>query len=205
MKELPEEAAMISPMPPWQAAADRRRLAPAVLLRLRLLDPDGRPVPGDWPSQARRAFKGRARSLPLRASGIPPGLRRLNTAAIERLRRQKRRPAKPLAVMARDLHCVRRWFELSAPEEEVLRGATSPIILLQFGIPVLGAAGALAAPRPAQRRRYAPPTLLSTRACLIKNWNSVMTSGNLSGQPLVYRDEEGPAQAETHDRLPARP
>lgn len=189
MKELPEEAAMISPMPP-AGGCRPETTGPGCAFTARLLAPDGRPVPGDWPSQARRALKEGKIIAVKGIGGYHLACDAYNTAAIERLRRQKRRPAKPLAVMARDLHCVRRWFELSAPEEEVLRGATSPIILLQFKDPRPGGSWALVAPGLRSAGVMLPYTPVHQALFDQELEFLVMTSGNLSGQPLVYRDEE---------------
>ena len=47
------------------------------------------------------------------------------------LRRRKRRPHKPLALMARDLGVIRDYAEVSAAEEVLLTSAEAPIVLLK--------------------------------------------------------------------------
>ncbi|MES0812147.1 carbamoyltransferase HypF [Roseibium sp. SCPC15] len=54
-----------------------------------------------------------------------------NEMAVEELRRRKRRPDKPLALMARDLHQIRSYCHLSNEEEDLLESSAAPILLLQ--------------------------------------------------------------------------
>lgn len=54
-----------------------------------------------------------------------------NEDAVSRLRTLKRRPAKPFAVMARDMAAVRRECDVTKEQEEVLDGHQKPIILLR--------------------------------------------------------------------------
>jgi hydrogenase maturation protein HypF len=49
---------------------------------------------------------------------------------VQELRRRKRRPHKPLAIMVRDIAACRRICEVSLSEEELLTSAQSPIVLL---------------------------------------------------------------------------
>src|SRR5262249_3990653 len=53
-----------------------------------------------------------------------------NAEAVMRLRKRKRRDAKPFALMARDLDVVRRYCRTSPEEERELTGAAAPIVLL---------------------------------------------------------------------------
>lgn len=114
-----------------------------------------------------------------------------NERAVSLLRRRKRRPRKPLAVMMGSEEVVHRECTLSAAQEEVLRGHQRPIVLLRRR------AGGLLVPSVAPGNPsvgvmlpYAPIQLLLFRYdddvqvpdCL------VMTSGNVSGAPIC-RDE----------------
>ena len=92
--------------------------------------------------------------------------------------------------MARDLECVRRRFQLGSPEMEVLLSPPSPILLLRFKD--LQPSGSWSRVAPGLRRAgvMLPYTPLH-QALFDRDLEFlVMTSGNLSGQPLVYRDEE---------------
>ena len=54
-----------------------------------------------------------------------------NEEAVSRLRTLKRRPAKPFAIMAKDMDAVYRECEVSPLQEEILTGHQKPILLLK--------------------------------------------------------------------------
>jgi hydrogenase maturation protein HypF len=54
-----------------------------------------------------------------------------NTRAVAELRRRKRRDAKPLALMARDLDVVRAYCRVTDREADLLRAPAAPILLLE--------------------------------------------------------------------------
>ena len=103
-----------------------------------------------------------------------------NEAAVAELRRRKRRPSKPLALMARDIDQVRHHAEVSDAEAALLLSPVAPIVLLEM-------AGEGLAPgiAPDQRRNgfmlaYSPlHHLLMARL----DGPIVLTSGNLSEEP----------------------
>lgn len=117
-----------------------------------------------------------------------------NESAVAELRRRKGREAKPFAVMARHLDAVREFCPLSAAEERVLVSARRPIVLLRNwdqrcvaesvagGLPDLGV---MLAYTPLHHLLLGDVGELSGRDPLL-----VMTSGNLSGEPIVYDDDE---------------
>ncbi|VAW40123.1 [NiFe] hydrogenase metallocenter assembly protein HypF [hydrothermal vent metagenome] len=110
--------------------------------------------------------------------------------AVATLRRRKNRPAKPLAVMARNLQTAQRLCHVSPPEEELLNSCSRPIVLLKKRR-TAGLAGNLA-PGMAELGVMLPYTplhhLLFARPgvpdCL------VMTSGNPAGEPLCKDNTE---------------
>ena len=51
-------------------------------------------------------------------------------SAVGRLRMRKRRPAKPFALLARDLPMIERYGTVSREEAELLRSAAAPIVLI---------------------------------------------------------------------------
>ncbi|MEV7602134.1 carbamoyltransferase HypF [Kitasatospora sp. NPDC089797] len=113
-----------------------------------------------------------------------------DAAAVALLRRRKRRGDKPFAVMARDLATVERLLELGPVERELLTGPVRPIVLLRrpggFAAELPGVApgspdlGVLLPYTPLHHLLLAAPgpDLL------------VMTSANLSGEPIVTDDRE---------------
>ncbi|WP_413720814.1 carbamoyltransferase HypF [Silicimonas sp. MF1-12-2] len=109
-----------------------------------------------------------------------------NAEAVAELRRRKRRPGKPLALMA-SLETIRTYASPSNDEVALLTSAVAPIVLLERrddGLPE-----ALA---PGQRRLgwMLPYTPLHHLLLDRFEWPMVMTSGNLSGEPQVIGNEE---------------
>jgi len=108
--------------------------------------------------------------------------------AVERLRRRKNRPAKPLAVMVADLKEARKHCEITAEEETLIKSPGSPIVLLKWkaksGITKAVAPGLkyLGVMLP-----YTPLHHLLLRETAIP---LVMTSGNLSEEPIARDNDE---------------
>ncbi|MCI5857096.1 MAG: carbamoyltransferase HypF [Agathobacter sp.] len=120
-----------------------------------------------------------------------------NASAVERLRRQKNRPAKPFAVMMRDIETVERECLLTKEQRDILCGHQKPILLLEKRKKSsLSRAIAPGNPKVGVMLPYAPIQLL-----LFDNQDEVnvsdtlvMTSGNTSGAPICREDAD--AQAE---------
>ena len=113
-------------------------------------------------------------------------------AAVARLRRRKHREAKALAVMAGSCAAVRALCLLSAEEERLLTSPAAPIVLLARRTDAVRPAAESVAPGNAYlgvMLPYAPVHLLLLGADDL--W--VMTSANLSGAPILYRDAEAEA------------
>ncbi len=115
-----------------------------------------------------------------------------SSKAVNRLRRRKRRFGKPFAVMVRDLEAARRTVQLDREAEEILLSPRAPIILAprrgQSAIaaevaPGLGDLGVMLPTTPLHvellRETSMPPL--------------VMTSGNLSEEPLCRSNREAVA------------
>ncbi|MBS3753003.1 MAG: carbamoyltransferase HypF [Anaerolineales bacterium] len=118
-----------------------------------------------------------------------------NHQAVERLRKRKARPQKPLALMMPDLETVSRFCSLSDQEREVLTSPARPIILLEEK-KTSSLSGAIA---PGQDKigimlPYTPLHYL----LFAKGENFpdaefdalVMTSGNQRSQPIVTSNDE---------------
>ncbi len=111
-----------------------------------------------------------------------------NEDAVRQLRRAKRREAKPFAIMARDLEEAERHCRISAAEREWLLAPERPILLLERRsdseiaesvAPRQRSLGVMLPYTPLHRLllEAAPPAL-------------VMTSGNLSEEPIAHDNDE---------------
>lgn len=110
--------------------------------------------------------------------------------AIKTLRQRKQRDTKPFAVMFKNLETLSQYCFCSKVEKAVLTGKESPIVLLRQKKGVLehetlsllsGTSPYIGAMLP-----YAPYQFL-----LLQDFDMlVFTSGNISGEPIVYRDED---------------
>lgn len=108
--------------------------------------------------------------------------------AVARLRRRKKRDSKPLALLVADLRTVFSFAECRAAEAQLLVSPARPIVLLRKHP---GALPEEIAPRNPNFGVMLPCAplhhLLLDRPGLDV---LVMTSGNVSGQPIVYRNED---------------
>ncbi|WP_077920297.1 carbamoyltransferase HypF [Spirosoma sp. 209] len=131
-----------------------------------------------------------------------------NPDAIAQLRRRKHRPTKPLAVMYPSAEAIRQDCSCQNDELNWLRGQASPIVLLdKLAKPASELAWEALAPALGQlgvMLPYAPLLALLARQF---GRPLVATSGNISGSPIAYTDEQAigqlPAVADyilTHNR-----
>ena len=108
--------------------------------------------------------------------------------AVAELRRRKRRYAKPLALMVRDLDAARSLCAVDPAAEASLTSPRRPIVLLPRR-PGAGVAPSVApdVPTLGLMLPYTPVhELLLERI----GWPLVLTSGNISDEPMAYVDEE---------------
>ena len=130
-----------------------------------------------------------------------------DAAAVGRLRDRKRRWAKPFAIMVRDLAAARALCHVTATEAALLTGPARPIVLLvarRRGSPALAASVA------AGNRRlgiFLPYTPLHHLLLEAVGGPLVLTSGNLTDEPLATDDTDAAARLAgladsflTHDR-----
>jgi hydrogenase maturation protein HypF len=115
-----------------------------------------------------------------------------NAAAVAELRRRKQRGGKPFAVMVADLDAARRLVTMTADEEALLTGIRRPIVLLPRRD--TGLAGEVAPGNP-DLGLMLPYTPLHVLLFGLPGDPAgpdalVMTSGNLSGEPIVTDDDE---------------
>lgn len=111
-----------------------------------------------------------------------------NVSSVRLLRECKRRHGKPFALMCRDLETVRMYCELSAEEEKLLTSPARPIVLLkrkaQSGLsgdiaPGLDTLGIMLPYMPLHYGLFDDGLVIL-----------VMTSANISGDPLIITEED---------------
>ena len=129
-----------------------------------------------------------------------------NQQAVERLRARKRRSDKPFAVMVRDLAAAAALCHFSQAEQEALSGTKSPIVILRL----VESAALPHAIAPGNRTLgvMLPYTPLHHLLFVDAPYDAlVMTSGNLSEEPIVVSNAEARERLSqtadwflTHDR-----
>jgi len=115
-----------------------------------------------------------------------------NDNAVSKLRQRKRRSGKPFALMSYDLDTIRQFAEVSEQEEKLLRSTQAPIILLNLTEQGKKLAQIVA---PDQNTLgfmlpYTPLHYLLLEKAADYPEVLVMTSGNLSEEPIVTENEE---------------
>lgn len=161
---------------------------PACGPQVELVDARNRAVPGPW-LEAVAGLLDEGRIVAVKGlGGFHLACDAENQAAVADLRRRKHRPAKPLAVMFASLAEVRHHLFVSPAEEEALTSPAAPIVILRRrpGSPLppdlapgLKSLGAMLPYTPVHH------LLLAHRPGPL-----VMTSGNVTGLPLVTGNAE---------------
>jgi len=116
-----------------------------------------------------------------------------NKKAVALLRERKHRRSKPLAVMIGTLEKIRGHCHVSDAEAALLASAAAPIVLLRWRIDSSDVTN-LVAPKQKYLGVMLPYTPLHHILLRAVNKPLVMTSGNLSGEPLVKDNEEAVAR-----------
>ncbi len=194
----------------YRDPADRRFHAqptccPACGPRLRLLDPAGDVRPGE-PLAAAAELLGQGQVVAVKGlGGYHLAADAADEKAVAELRARKHREDKPFAVMAADLAAVRRLGEVNAVTAGLLTSPGRPVVLLTRhpGADVAAAA----APGNRSLGVMLPYTPLHHLLLRATGRPMVLTSGNCSDEPIVYRDDEALARLGgiadaflTHDR-----
>ncbi len=181
----------------YEDPADRRfhaepNACPECGPRARLLGAAGEPLPAgghaDAVAAAAALLAGGAILAVKGVGGYHLACRATDEAAVAELRARKRRESKPFALLVRDLSAARELVELGPPEERLLRGPERPIVLARRRS---GAAVAPSvAPGCADLGLMLPHSPLHHLLIADAGVPLVMTSGNLSEEPIVHRDTE---------------
>lgn len=112
-----------------------------------------------------------------------------NDAAVQRLRERKNRPHKPLAIMVGSLDTAIELVHLSDVELDVLTGMERPIVLLERNHHSLVHLSSHVAPDNHMLGVMLPYTPMH-EVLLPSDAAWVMTSGNRSGDPVLYDDNQ---------------
>lgn len=156
--------------------------------RLRLLDAQGKEIVGDAVTAAIDLLA-RGEILAIKGiGGFHLACDALSEDAVARLRARKFREDKPFALMARSVAAIQPYCNISAHEIELLESPSRPIVLLERkkdssisnavapGVKTLGF-----------MLPYAPLHYLLLES---SDRPLVMTSGNISDEPICFRDDE---------------
>jgi hydrogenase maturation protein HypF len=190
--------------------ADRRFHAqpvccPACGPRLSLRSADGSTLAAGDPLAAAAALLRDGRVLAVKGlGGYHLAVDALSQAAAAALRARKHREDKPFAVMAASLDAARQLCEVDEPAAGLLTGPRRPIVLMPRRP---GTVAGAVAPGNRQLGVMLPYTPLHHLLLDAVAGPVVLTSGNVSDEPIAYRDEDaftalrGIADAFlTHDR-----
>jgi hydrogenase maturation protein HypF len=158
--------------------------------RLELVSAGGRLIESQDVIKAASAFLRDGRIVAVRGlGGFQLACDATDETAVDTLRRRKRRPAKPLAVMMATLKDVARHCELSPEEEQLLSSPQCPIVLLRWRRSSSDVV-ATVAPNLKYLGVMLPYTPLHHLLLRETGRPLVMTSGNLSEEPIARDNDE---------------
>jgi len=157
---------------------------------LALVDCSGNPVACDDAIRTASELLKAGRILALRGlGGFQLACDATNEEAINLLRSRKRRLSKPFAVMVATLEDIERHCLVSPQERKLLKSAESPIVLLRWKY-----SSSSISPAVAPNLRYLgvmlPYTPLHHLLLTESGLPLVMTSGNLSEEPIAKDNDE---------------
>lgn len=112
-----------------------------------------------------------------------------NKEAVRELRKRKARDGKPFALMAKNIEVVQQYCFVNELELEILQGIKRPIVLLERR-PGTELAAQSISPDNNKIGIMLPYTPLHHLLFDAGIELLVMTSGNLSGEPIYYKDDE---------------
>ena len=152
---------------------------------------DGQVVPGNGIEIARQWLR-EGKILAIKGlGGFHLACDATNNQAVSELRRRKQRSDKPFALMAFDMAAIQKYCQVSDEESRILNSFAHPIVLLERKPG--SAIAAETAPMQKSLGMMLPNTplhllLLEPGPGFPDVW--VMTSGNLSDEPICYEDDD---------------
>jgi hydrogenase maturation protein HypF len=155
--------------------------------RLQLLDNDYQPIAASDPVAETVQLLKAGKILALKGlGGFHLAVSALDEQAVNELRRRKRRIQKPFAIMVESLEAAGEICHVSEEESRLLKSVASPIVLLKKkeDCPVAQAV----APRLNELGVMLPYTPLHHLIMHQGKIPLVMTSANLSEEPIAYRE-----------------
>ncbi len=163
---------------------------PACGPRLSLVDVNGKAVPCDDPIAASAEMLRAGKILAIRGlGGFQLACDATNAKAVNLLRKRKRRPSKPFAVMFSSVEDIAKHCIVSKKEKELLSSPEAPIVLVKWKRSESNIASAVA-----ERLNYLGAMLPYTplHHLLMSDTETplVMTSGNLSEEPIAKDNDE---------------
>ncbi|MDP2731623.1 MAG: carbamoyltransferase HypF [Hoeflea sp.] len=180
----------------YENPADRRfhaqpNACPVCGPRLWLEDSDGGIACTDPIAETARRIRGGAIVAIKGIGGFHLACDATTETAVVELRRRKRRAAKPLAVMARDIDQIERFCAVDRQEEELLHSSAAPIVVLCNDGEALASGVAPGQIRIGFMLPYTPLHHLLMQAL---DRPIVLTSGNLSDEPQAIDNEDARAR-----------
>jgi hydrogenase maturation protein HypF len=157
--------------------------------RLQLLDAQGKPVVTADPIAFAADFLRAGNIVALKGlGGFHLACDATNESAVRELRRRKLRDGKPFAMMVPDIMTAKKLCDFNTEEQRILLSSEKPIVLIGKKVETVVAPSA--APGNAHLGVMLPYTPL--HHLLMRRMEGVplvMTSGNRSDEPMVFRDE----------------
>jgi len=157
--------------------------------KVELVDAQGKPVASPDPIATASQLLRRGNIIAIKGlGGFLLACDATNKAVVKTLRERKRRPFKPFAIMVTNIAEVKRHCYVSPEEEKLLTSSQSPIVLLKWkdGSPV----SREIAPNLAYLGIMLPYTPLHHILLRDTQLPLVMTSGNLSEEPIAKDNDE---------------
>ncbi|GAA1986977.1 carbamoyltransferase HypF [Catenulispora subtropica] len=158
--------------------------------RLRLRSGDGTELPGDPVKGAAELLAGGSIVAIKGLGGYHLAVAAADETAVRTLRHRKHREERPLALMVADVAAARRLCEVDGAGESLLIDAARPIVLLERRHETGAAVAPSVAPGQRSLGVMLPYTPLHHLLTAAHPDPLVMTSGNLSDEPIAYRDDD---------------